>query len=98
VLFRQPAQFAVNQRHQLIHRGLITIAPGKEQLGNFVWDWLWHLTVTPDWHSLRKNLHAGRRFSPQFPHGLVRRKEEFALSESGWRRNRNGRQPPHFNR
>src|SRR5262249_47752192 len=98
VLFRQPAQFAVYQRHQLIHRRLITIAPGQEQLGNFVWFWLWHLTVTPDWRSLRKNLHAGCRFSPQFPHGLVRRKEEFAPWEGGGGGNVIAGQPPHFNR
>src|SRR5262245_14093997 len=98
LLFRKPAQFAVNQWYQLIHRRLITIAPGQEQLGNFVWVWLWHLIVTPDWRSLRKNLHACCSFSPQFPHGLVRRKVEFAPSESVWRRNHIARQPLHFNR
>jgi hypothetical protein len=54
VLFRQPAQFAVNQRYQLIHRCLIAFAPGQEKSGNFVWIWLWHLTATPDWRALRK--------------------------------------------
>jgi len=66
----------------IANRRLITIAPGQEQLGNFVWVWLWHLTVTPDRRSLRNNLHAGCRFSPQFPHGLVRRKLYFAPSEA----------------
>jgi hypothetical protein len=47
---------------------------------------------------LRKNFHTGCSFSLLFPHGLARRKEEFAPSESGWRPNRIVRQPLHFNR
>jgi hypothetical protein len=48
------AQFAVNQRHQLIHRCLIAFAPGQEQLLNFVWIWIWHLTAALSPRSLKK--------------------------------------------
>jgi hypothetical protein len=33
----QPAQFFINEWHQLIARTRISLAPGDKQLGNFMW-------------------------------------------------------------
>ncbi len=37
VTMGQPVQFVVNQGHQLIEGRLVPVAPGNEQLRDFVW-------------------------------------------------------------
>ena len=36
-MMRQPAQFLVDERHQLIERRLISASPGEQQLRYFLW-------------------------------------------------------------
>jgi hypothetical protein len=43
---RQPVEFRVHERHQLIECGLVTIAPGNEQLRHLVWR-LGHSVLLP---------------------------------------------------